>query len=182
MTSPSVFSTREYQHGDANAINNLYCRVTGRNRSEGEYEWQWILPPAGQGSIYLIHAKSDENVDPLLIGHHGIIPLRFSDNNYIGIAGKTENTMVDPAYRNKILYPRYESRFKAQYSNKYDVLFSTMGPPAAIKQRRVHGYIEVGTWEIFTLSTRRALIKTTLKPYARISQSFNLVPLTKASP
>ena len=65
--------------------------------------------------------------------------------------------MVDPEYRSKFLYPRYESRFKKDYSKVCHVLFSTMGPKEAIRQRTAHGYKEVGEWKNLILSTRRAL-------------------------
>jgi hypothetical protein len=181
MAATSGFSIREYQQGDAVTINDLYYRVTGRTRSELEYEWQWLSAPAGQGSIHLIHFINDKNQSPILIGHHGIMPLRFTNGIYDAVAGKTENTMVDPAYRGDIVYPRYESHFKAQYSNKYDALFSTIGPPAAIRQRLAHGYIEVGTWESFILSARKACLNNESKVPDASGQCLDLVPLSKKS-
>ena len=113
--------------------------------------------PAGLGLIYLIEYLSNDQEDPILIGHHGIMPIRFSNGGCDLIGGKTENTMVDPEYRSKFLYPRYESRFKKDYSKVCHVLFSTMGPKEAIRQRTAHGYKEVGEWKNLILSTRRAL-------------------------
>src|SRR5690606_5598128 len=60
--------------------------------------------------------------------------------------GKTENTMVLPEYRTKILYPRFEKRFAAEYEPRYHALFSTMGPAAAIRQRKALGYEATQCW------------------------------------
>ena len=179
MTPADYISSREYLNGDANAINDLYYRVTGRSRSVREFEWQWLAAPAGQGSIHLIHTEADQDQQPLLIGHHGIMPLRFSNGTNAAVVGKTENTMVDSLYRSKIIYPRYESRFKAQYSGKYDALFSTMGPTAAIRQRRAQGYIEVGTWERFVLSARKACLNAGMEFFSGSRKLLDLAPLTE---
>lgn len=152
-----AINSREYRDGDAPLINQLYHRVTGRKRSEHQYQWQWRQAPAGPGFVYLIEYQEPCKREPVLIGHHGIMPLRFCNDNNNLIAGKTENTMVDPSYRQKIIYPRFESRFKNEYSGRCNVLFSTTGPESAIRQRLAQGYQEIGEWKHLWLSARRAL-------------------------
>jgi hypothetical protein len=74
------------------------------------------------------------------------MPVRFTWGEKDLLFGKTENTMVLPEYRRKILYPRFEKKFAAAYEARYHALFSTMGPPAAIRQRKALGYTATESW------------------------------------
>lgn len=133
------YSFRPYRSGDEAAINDLYFEVTGRTRTKEQFEWQWLKGPEGPGDIWLIEA-TDAGGNVKLIGHHGIMPVAFSNGASDLLFGKTENTMVLPGYRKKILYPRFERKFQREYAGRYDALFSTMGPAAAIRQRKAMGY------------------------------------------
>ena len=136
---------RQYRDGDAQAINGLYEAITGKSRTVEQYEWQWLQAPGGPGDIWLIEAvQEDGSVE--LIGHHGIMPVRFTRGRDDLLFGKTENTMLLPEYRRKILYPRYERRFAQRYEERFDALFSTFGHAAAIRQRRAMGYRSEATW------------------------------------
>ena len=139
------YKYRQYRDGDAAAINHLYDEISGRPRSKKQFEWQWLDAPGGKGDIWLIEAVSDDG-ETKLIGHHGIMPIRFSRGNEDLLFGKTENTMVLPEYRSKILYPRFERRFAKVYEDRFDALFSTFGPVAAIRQRRAMGYTFPSKW------------------------------------
>lgn len=139
------YRSRRFRDGDAPAINALFEQVTGRRRSVEEFEWQWLSAPGGPGEIWLIEAVAD-NGDATLIGHHGIMPIRFSRGSDDFLFGKTENTMVLPEYRSRILYPRFEKRFAAEYESRFSALFSTTGPPEALRQRRALGYRFSSTW------------------------------------
>ena len=108
------FSYRSFFDGDVESINLLYKLVTKRQRSNKQFIWQWLKSPAGPGDIWLIFDKSKN----LLIGHHGIMPIRFTNKKQNLTFGKTENTMVLPEYREKILYLRYEKKFKNFYEKK----------------------------------------------------------------
>lgn len=133
------YSYRRYRAGDEIAINKLYRQITGRERTVEQFQWQWLAGPEGPGDIWLIEAiDSAGNIK--LIGHHGVMPVAFSDGGKDLLFGKTENTMVLPDYRRKILYPRFEKKFQREYESRYDALFSTMGPAAAIRQRKALGY------------------------------------------
>jgi hypothetical protein len=137
---------RKYVPGDEHAINELYYAVTGRKRSIKEFLWQWQEAPSGRGEIWLIESV-ESNGSVKLIGHHGIMPIVFSNGKIDIIAGKTENTMVLKEYRRKILYPKYERIFFSDYEKRFDVLFSTMGPPDALRQRLPLGYKAQSIWE-----------------------------------
>lgn len=144
-TAMTRFIARQYREGDAGAINRLYRDVTGRVRSFEEFEWQWLAAPAGRGEMWLIE-EILAGQSAKLIGHHGVMPLFFSTPGRDFLIGKTENTMVLPEYRNKILYPRFEKEFLHQYKMRFDGLFSTMGPPAALRQRKALGYSDSRHW------------------------------------
>ncbi|RBO85740.1 hypothetical protein [Marinomonas aquiplantarum] len=134
-----TYSYRPYKLGDERAINELYFQITGNRRTADQFAWQWLEAPEGRGDMWLIEATNDKG-EVKLIGHHGVMPIAFSNGNADLLFGKTENTMVLPEYRNKILYPRFEKKFIKAYQARYDALFSTMGPPAAIRQRKAMGY------------------------------------------
>ena len=144
------FAIRQFRPGDEAKINELYFKVTGRRRSTQEYLWQWHQSPAGSGDIWLIH---DSENDGKLIGHHGVMPIRFTKGGEDLLFGKIENTMVLPDYRTKILYPRYEIRFKREYEKRYHALFATMGPDEAIRIRKALGYSFPAQWLSLTLGT-----------------------------
>lgn len=95
--------------------------------------------------MWLIEATHDDGRVEL-IGHHGIMPLRFTWADRDLLFGKTENTMVLPEYRRKILYPRFEKMFAEKYEGRFDALFSTTGPKAAIRQRAALGYVADEGW------------------------------------
>lgn len=139
------FTYRKYQPGDEIAINELYHAVTGRTRTVEQHAWQWLQTPAGESEMWLIEAKLD-NGQTKLIGHHGIMALEFSYKGMPVRVGKTENTMVLPNFREKILYPRYEKIFLSHYENKFYALFSTTGPNAAIRVRKAMGYEAKHQW------------------------------------
>lgn len=140
----TTYSYRPYSAGDETEINALYELVTGRRRTKEQWAWQWLAAPAGVGEIWLIEA--DEGCGKKVIGHHGVMPLRFSLGVDDLLFGKTENTFVHPEYRDKILYPRFESRFRYHYESRFDALFSTTGPSAAIRQRQAQGYESSRRW------------------------------------
>lgn len=140
------FTYRNYQPGDELAINGLYHTVTGRTRSVEEHAWQWLRTPAGDSEMWLIEAELGDG-QTKLIGHHGVMALEFTYKGMPVRVGKTENTMVLPEFREKILYPRYEKIFLSQYENKFHALFSTMGPPAAIRVRKAMGYEAKHQWQ-----------------------------------
>lgn len=75
-----------------------------------------------------------------IIGHHGVMPFRATIDGEACLVGKTENTMVHPDHRSRILYPRFERRFLAAYEPRFAMLFSTTGPAAAIRLRKAMGY------------------------------------------
>lgn len=63
------------------------------------------------------------------------MPIRFTCADEDLLFGKTANTMLLPEYRDMLLYPRFEKRFAEHCEGRCDARFSTVGHPAAIRQR-----------------------------------------------
>lgn len=150
------YTYRRYTSGDEDVINDLYRQVTGRQRNHEAFTWQWLETPAGESEIWLIEAHLSDGTTKL-IGHHGVMALAFSHFGVPLRAGKTENTMVLPEYREKILYPRYEQRFFAEYESKFHVLFSTSGPREAIRVREAMGYEYKHDWKTLHFASEPVL-------------------------
>lgn len=146
------FAIRKFAAGDEDEINRLYRQITGRSRSVSQYNWQWKLSPSGPGDVWLI---TDSHEGGRIIGHHGVMPIRFTNGADDLLFGKIENTMVLPSYRDKIVYPRYELRFKLEYEDRYHALFATTGPENAIRVRKAVGYEFPVAWRKCILSTSR---------------------------
>lgn len=145
MTFLPNFTYRKFQLSDIDAINRLYQDVTGRHRTKDQFVWQWLSSPSGAGEIWLIHDESNESK---LIGHHGVMPVRFTCKDLDLTFGKTENTMILPEYRPKIIYPRFEKIFKDEYQSKFHCLFSTIAPRVVLKLRKLLGYETSVKWAI----------------------------------
>jgi len=175
------YSYRPYTSGDENSINDLYAKITGRIRSKAAYFWQWQNAPGGKGEVWVIEAELP-NGQKMLIGHHGIMPVRFSYGQDDLLFGKTENTFVHPDFRSKILYPRFERRFAYHYENRFHALFSTLGPRAAIRQRQAQGYVSEHLWKTYIwglrpLSDIYYLISYYSKRYNKSAEMF--IPVVK---
>lgn len=155
------FSYRKYQAGDEVAINELYHAVTGRTRSVKEHAWQWLQTPAGESEMWLIEAELKKG-EKKLIGHHGVMALDFSHYGKPMRVGKTENTMVLPEFREKILYPRFEKKFLSLYEKNFHALFSTIGPDPAIRLRKAMGYEANHHWKKVFIGNEPALSLITI--------------------
>ncbi len=149
---PLRYSHRPYQAGDAAAINELYFQITGRRRTLQQHAWQWLESPAGPSEIWLIEAEMADG-SRRLIGHHGVMAETFTYRGQPVRVGKTENTMVLPEYREKLLYPRYEKLFLGDYEGRFHALFSTTGPAPAIRLRQAMGYEARQRWVSFYVGT-----------------------------
>ncbi|RZS85975.1 hypothetical protein [Pigmentiphaga kullae] len=150
------FTHRRYQNGDAERINALYFSISGIQRSLPEFSWQWLESPAGESEIWLIEAELPGS-EPKLIGHHGVMAENFCFRGTPIRGGKTENTMVLPEYRDKILYPRLEKDFLSNYQDKFDILFSTTGPAPALRLRKALGYTFEQAWQTVYFGSEPAI-------------------------
>ncbi len=159
------YSSRRYRLGDEGVINNIYHQVKGVARTREQWAWQWLETPAGPGDMWLIEATHPDGRSEV-IGHHGMMPMRFTWGDNDLLIGRTENTMVLPEYRAKILYPRFENKFIKEYEERYDAFFSGSGPAEALRLRRAMGYKNIGRWQ--TLHSTTPLLGELVKLYNSI--------------
>lgn len=127
---------------DVDGVNDLYESITGIKRTFNEYKWQWMDAPAGKSDAWVIVDTTKNKI----VGHHGLMGYYFSYNNSELLVAKTENTMVDKSYRRRIIYPLIELRLLKSYSEKYDLIFSSMGPEEAMRMRVGLGYNASHKW------------------------------------
>jgi hypothetical protein len=159
VSTPSAersIAGRPYREGDEAGLADLYNRVTGFSRTAAQHRWEWIDPPAGAGSILVIEAAGPSG--RRIVGHHGFIPVPLCVFGRQLLGGKTENSMVDPAYRTKLVYFRHERDFLPQALSRFDLLFTTSGAGVPGKIRRQLGYVPVAGYATYVKFTRgRAL-------------------------
>lgn len=176
------FSYRRYKEGDAVTINTLYFDVTGRSRTIEQHAWQWLQSPAGESEMWLIEAELEDG-STRLVGHHGVMAEEFSYHGKDIRVGKTENTMVLPDFREKILYPRFEKSFLKEYEKNFHALFSTTGPTAAIRLREAMGYKFNQEWKSLYFGKEPLLSASIVLGRLLPRVSFNLTQaLSTASP
>lgn len=148
--------SRSFQDGDETQIVNLYNKITGRNRTVSQHQWEWLKPPEGQGSMWVIEDKATNEI----VGHHGLIPIRIIYNGQSLRMGKTENTIIHPNLLGNGIYFLYEKKFFAESSKKFDILATTSGHGAPGKIRKRLQYKPVSNYEIyFTLCSRKNICK-----------------------
>ena len=149
-----AYGSRPYRSGDEAALVDLYSAVSGRSRTSEEYRWEWLQTPEGQGSMWVIENKDTGEV----IGHHGLIPIPLSYFGERMLMGKTENTMIHPQYRGKVLYFLYEKEFVEEAKERFDLLYTTQGSGTPGRIRKRLGYISVGPYErLFSVSGKTGL-------------------------
>lgn len=147
-----AYGSRTYRPGDENALVELYNAVTGRSRSVRAHRWEWLETPEGQGSIWIIE-KTDSGE---IVGHHGLIPIRFSYFGQSMLLGKTENTMVHPQHRGKVLYLLYEKEFVEEAKDRFDLLYTTDGVGTAGRVRLRLGYTPVGQYARYVKACKKS--------------------------
>jgi hypothetical protein len=147
-----IYRSRAFQDGDETALISLYRHVTGRPRTLTQYRWEWLEPPEGRGSIWIIENSKNNEV----VGHHGLIPIRLSCFGQSVFAGKTENTMVHPSHQGKLLYPMFEKKFMAEAKARFELLYTTMGSGTPGKIRKYLGYFPVGAYVFYLQISRKA--------------------------
>lgn len=137
------YISRPYRDGDETALVRLYNDITARSRTLEQFRWEWLDTPEGRGSMWIIEEVETRKI----VGHHGLIPMRFRFFDRSIMAGKTENTMVHPKYRGRVRYFSFETTFLDQAREIYGLLFTNMarGKPGRI--RKGLGYTDIGNYE-----------------------------------
>lgn len=147
---PKLIS-RSYHNGDINGIVSLYNLVTGRSRTVEQHEWEWVYTPEGQGNIWVIQETESGEI----IGHHGLIPIRFVYFGKPVLAGKTENTILHPKYKGTGIYFKYERGYVREAERRFDLLYTTAASGVPGKIRLQLGYGIVGGYARYIKITNR---------------------------
>lgn len=133
---------RPYQRGDEKEIVRIYNLITGRNRTPHEHLDLWKMALEGPISSWVIEDKARLK----LVGHHGMMPMRFHYTGRLFRVGKTENTIFHPDYQGSGAYYFHEKRFLNQASEQFDFMFTTSGHGTPGKLRKKLGYQAVSTY------------------------------------
>lgn len=100
-------------------INNFYNRIYKANRTLEQFYWEFHNCPFGK-SIYVL-AEDDQEI----VGTNSVIPIQLiNQNKEIILSGKSEDTLVDPAYRGQnIFYNIYEVLFSLCHEHGIGVIW-----------------------------------------------------------
>lgn len=145
---------RPATQADIPAINGLYNRVFGENRSLETYRWEFLQNPFGTSPAWV---AEDTNTNQI-IGHHAVIPLKLRQcrSNVVLLTGKIENTMLAPEWRGRGIYKELECRAQQKYREQgYDVLWSSAYHSRKARERA--GFQRLFTAKCVILAGKRAL-------------------------
>jgi len=117
---------------DLQFICNIYNDITGRNRTVKLHRWEWFESPYKNKS-YVVTDK-----DGIILGHHGVLSIKFNDHGKEFTGGKTENTIMKKGYGS--LYFKNEQQMHKEYSPEYDLLITTAARGVIKKIREKLGY------------------------------------------
>ena len=93
---------RFIQPEEAEACNDFHNRVFGDNRTLDQ--WRWGFLPAGFAADRIPFVVVDD--DGRIAGTQAFIPIRMIDRQGVFWTAKSEETLVDPAYRGKKLFEK----------------------------------------------------------------------------
>lgn len=154
MADPQEFTVRPTQPEDGAALNDLYHRLTGTRRSIAQWRWEWFDTPAGPAPSWVIV----ETASGRIVGHHGVVPISLVQGGKRLAAARTENTMIDPDMRRRLVYPPIEARLLGQLLQRFDLIYTTSGKGSHGLVRKRLGYVSAGTWRTFTVGITPAYI------------------------
>jgi hypothetical protein len=154
MTEPQEFTVRPTQPEDGAALNQLYHRLTGTMRSIAQWRWEWFDTPSGPAPSWVIV----ETASGRIVGHHGVVPVPLVCGGRCLAAARTENTMIDPDVRRRLVYPPVEARLLTELLKTFDLIYTTSGKGSHGLVRKRLGYVSAGTWRTFTVGLTPAYI------------------------
>lgn len=97
---------------ESHLANNFFNSIYKTDRSQKDFNWEFMEAPAGP-AIYVIAIDTTINNNIKIVGIQCAIPIRLQDvqGNTV-LSAKSEDTLVDPAYRGQKIFERM-----------YDLLF-----------------------------------------------------------
>lgn len=90
--------------GEEELCNNFHNRVYKKNRSMGQWRWEFVLNNYNKQTTYAIAKDGNK-----LVGTQALIPIRMIDKDGVYWTAKSEETLVDPDYRGKQLFEKMYS-------------------------------------------------------------------------
>jgi len=101
--------------------NNFYNAFYQKKRTLEQWRWEFISPAQKWGGPLPFAAAFDGEK---LVGTQAMIPIRMIDQNGIFWAAKSEETLVDPAYRGQNLFARlYELLFAYAHQKELSAIW-----------------------------------------------------------
>lgn len=147
-------TSRKFTEKDKSELNDSYNRFTGRSRTLEQFQWEWLDTPEGWGSMWLLEDSDTGKI----VGHHGLIPSRFSYFGRSILMGKTENTHLHPPYAGKGVYYPFEVKFIEEAKDRFDLLYTTQGSGAPGRVRLKLGYASVGRYANYIKATKKSYL------------------------
>jgi hypothetical protein len=130
--------------GRAEEVNDFYNRFTGKSRSLDAHRWEFLDGPAGPSLVWTITQGDKGDI----VGHHAVVPTPLVQRGQLLAAGRTENTIIDPAVRTKIFYPGMEKRALAETLQNLRIVYTIHSTgPGRLRERL--GYSSVGRWVLY---------------------------------
>ncbi len=143
----STFTLRSTEPGDADRLNALYREHTGIVRTRDQFLWEWFQGPGGPSPSWVVTEETAGRV----VAHHGVVPCPIWCDGALLRAARTENSMVDPRFQDRLPYVSYEAMLLKRLLKDFDLIFTTTGKgaPGAIRKRL--GYESLGRWHSFVI-------------------------------
>jgi len=99
---------RLIDHSEAEACNNFYNELYGKSRTIDQWKWEFTDNPHKPKIIPFVVVDDDK-----VVGTQACIPTKMVDAEGVYLTAKSEETLLDPAYRGKQLFGKmYEQLFK----------------------------------------------------------------------
>jgi hypothetical protein len=129
--------TRRAGREDDDAVAALYRTFRRRPLEAAALRWAFEDSPGGRGDQWVVEAEHGDGTW-VVVGHHGLVPIRCRWNGGDIVVGKTAKTLVLPEYRPHLLYLRFERDCLKEVASKYHATYS-FGVGAA-RMRQALGY------------------------------------------
>ena len=137
-------SFRKIIASDTGRLVHIYNNMTNKRRTNEKWNHQWIKNHHANTRYYTIFDNKSETI----VGGHGVLAFDLYSNDQDIIIGKTENTVIDPSFRGKILYPALEKEISRNYNKLYDIMFTGMVPNKKSSWRKKIGFKIELIWKI----------------------------------
>lgn len=103
---------RILQENEIELANNFFNQIYNTNRPIENFKWEFLQGPSGK-AIYIV-AIDDTSESVKIVGIQCAIPIELiGSNGSVVLTAKSEDTLVDPAYRGQKIFERM-----------YDLLFA----------------------------------------------------------